>query len=74
MEALIIKDGQRVITPRELSVVEAVSWGCRAAQIAKSLQLSNRTIEFILSRLMKDFECKSSSHLVATFLRKELIK
>jgi DNA-binding CsgD family transcriptional regulator len=74
MEALVIKEGQRVITQRELDVVEAISLGKRPMDIGVSLDISGRTVESILSRLMKDFECRSSTHLVATFLRKKIIK
>lgn len=74
MEAVVIRDGQRVITKQEIDIVQALSNGLSASETGDLVGLSGRTIESYTANLRRDFECKSTVHLVAVFLRKKIIQ
>jgi DNA-binding CsgD family transcriptional regulator len=74
MDAVIQKKGVVVVTERNVSIINAYSNGYSLDEISKKHKISLRTAEAIVAKLKAEFECKHISHLVATFLRKGLIK
>ena len=62
------------ISERDLTIVEGYSNGIKIDDIAKQLCLSPRTLELYLTKLRLRFNCHTTTHLVATFLRHGLIK
>lgn len=57
-----------------ITIVNHISNGLRAKEIGVKMGLSSRTIEHHVSRLLLIHNAKSQAHLVAIFLRSELIK
>jgi DNA-binding CsgD family transcriptional regulator len=62
------------VTDDERAIVVMFSNGQSATKVARSLNLAPRTIESKLARLRYLFNVENTTHLVATFLRKGLIK
>lgn len=73
MEAVIQHKGAVVVPQRNVEIVIMYANGIPTKTIAKKFKMSIRGIESVVSRLRKEFDCKSISHLVATFFRKGLI-
>ena len=69
------ESGQVVITYLDVKIVQCLSNGIIRRNIpsAIGIKCSYRTIEAKIDRLRKQFDCTTSSHLVATFFRKGLI-
>lgn len=61
------------ITNQDISIVQYLSCGIRCNQIARALNKSPRTVEKYISDLLWKHKAKSQAHLVAIFLRSELI-
>lgn len=57
-----------------IDIVQYLSNGFKSKDIAALLNLNPRTIESYIQRLLSKYEAKSQAHLVAIFLRSELIK
>lgn len=62
------------ITDRDVKIVEMLSHGKFAKDIAAKSNISKRTVEDIVLNLLKDFKCRNTPHLVSTFMRKKIIK
>jgi len=63
-----------VLNDRDKKVVEMFSKGFTAKRIGELGGVSRRTVEAVVGRLMVQYKCASTTHLVATFLRKKIIK
>lgn len=61
------------VTNREIQIVELLAQGLTNREIAGSLGLSPRTIEKHRDDLYKRTDCRTSGHLVATFIRAGVI-
>lgn len=62
------------LEPRHKAIVKFLSDGNTAAEIAEKGSVSRRLIESVIAKLFAEYECKNTPHLVATFLRKGIIK
>ncbi len=62
------------LEPRHKEVVKQLSNGKTAKEIAASGGVSSRLVESIVAKLFDEYGCRNTPHLVATFLRKGLIK
>lgn len=65
---------ERIFTDEELHIVRMLADGKTRKEIAVYYEKSVRTIEARIWRLMKEFDCKQVTALVAFFFRKSLIK
>lgn len=75
MSEVVIKTKDTIlVSDRDIKMVEAFSHGKHCADIAKSVKLSKRTVELHVTNLRHKFNCATIPQLVATFLRKGLIK
>lgn len=74
MEVIVQRDSSVIVSERDVKIVECYSNGISKSSIAKDYKLSGRTVEAVLNKLRFQFDCKTVTQLVATFLRKELIK
>ena len=80
MEKEIILDGKKyfetlaIISPRELQIIEHLSNGLNSAEIGKELGISLKTVEVHRHNILKKTGHKNVVHLIASFLRKGLIK
>jgi len=64
-----------VLIPTEgKKIVLMISNGHTVAEISTKLGIKTRTIERQIETMRGKFECTSAAHLVATFIRKEIIK
>jgi len=61
------------IIERDATVVGLISMGFKTKEIASQLKKSPRTIEAYIATLLWRHKAKSQAHLVAIFLRSELI-
>jgi two-component system, LuxR family, response regulator FixJ len=61
------------LTPREQQVAELLLEGKGSKQIAASLGVSRRTVEFHRSRLLAKMQVRSTAELVATLLRARVV-
>lgn len=59
---------------RHKVVVTKVSYGFTAKQIAEIGGVSSRLVESLIAKLFEEYKCKNTTNLVATFLRKKIIK
>ena len=59
---------------RDKVIVQMLSDGYTAQEIADAGSISRRTVEFIIASLFSHFECNNTTHLVAYCLRKKIIK
>lgn len=57
-----------------IELVSYLSNGYTVEEVSKVIPKSRRTIETHIAMLKEDFEAKNTPHLVAIFLRKQLIK
>lgn len=62
------------ITPSELSIIEDMSHGMTSREIAEERKISLKTAEVHRYNILKKTGYKNSVHLIASFLRKGLIK
>lgn len=74
MEVIVERKDTVIVSQRNVDMVMAYSNGHSMAAIAKKQKLSKRTIESVFNKLRAEFGCKNLPHLVATFIRKGLIK
>lgn len=74
METVITTNSQVIISERDVKIVQLYSDGFKAYQIAKRLKISSRTVEAVLNKLRDKYKAKTVTHLVAVFLRNNLIK
>lgn len=76
MDIAVIRKNTVEITEKELKIVAMLSNGKRTKDIADSLTpiLSVRTVESMLDKLRDKVGAKTQPHLVAIFIRKNLIK
>lgn len=54
--------------------VSMLSYGWTVAGVAKYCEINKRTMEAKLAETKKQFDLKTSNHMVAFFLRNKLIK
>lgn len=73
-EVIVIKDDTVTVSERDLEIVDKLSNGYTCGEIGHDYQLSKRTIEAHVSRLKNHFDCCTIPQLVATVIRKGLIK
>lgn len=59
-----VLDGTRRPTPRELEVLRLVAEGASNNDIATQLSMSQRTVQFHLSRLFAKLDARSRTHMV----------
>ena len=62
------------LSPRDVKIVDLLSKGKGSVEVGKLGGISNRTVESIIATLKFQYKCENIPHLVATFLRKGLIK
>jgi len=63
-----------IVSDQEIEMIEMFSNGKPASEVARELKVVPRTIEGYLAKLRFEFACRNTTQLVATFLRKNLIK
>lgn len=63
-----------VVTPKKLQIIDMLSNGFSNSEIAEEMSLSVRTIEAYRYDLLEQTGYKNLTHLIASFLRKGLIK
>lgn len=76
MEVFVTKDtGTVLITEIDIKIVEALSNGFTIKEVPGVIKVkrSHRTFEARITLLKLKFNCKTIPHLVATFIRKDLI-
>lgn len=74
MEAIVKQKNTVVVTQRNAEIMKDFSNGVSKAEISRRHGVTPRAIDTVLSKLKTEFKCKNTYHLVATFLRKGLIK
>jgi DNA-binding NarL/FixJ family response regulator len=74
MEVVVQHDNTVIVSERNVDIIKDYSNGIVLSKIAKKNKLSVRSVEAIIAKLKSEFKCKNITHLVATFLRKGLIK
>ena len=66
--------GQKKNMKRRIEIVELLSYGFRAKYIGEKIGVNTRTVEMYVRRMLTENGCDNTTHLVATCLRKEIIK
>lgn len=80
MEKEIILDSKAyrhntiLITPRELGIIEDMANGLSSKEIGEKLGIAPKTVEVHRHNILKKTEYKNTVHLIASFLRRGLIK
>ena len=74
METVIKSEKIVVVTERNVEIIKDYSNGISTKDIADKYKISRRTVEQIMAKLKFQFDCDSLGHLVATFIRKGLMK
>lgn len=72
-----VKIKQRVkVSDRDRDIVRGLSNGLTAKKISEVTcpEIGARTVESIIEKLRKKFDCHTSAQLVAVFMRHKLIK
>lgn len=59
---------------RYLQIVDLLSKGNKHKDIAEKLNISYKTVEVYITRMMTEYDCCNGTHLVAHFLRNGLLK
>lgn len=73
-EVVVINEDTVTVSQQDLDIVNKLSNGLTCGEIGFSYNLSKRTIEAHVSKLKNYFDCDTIPQLVATFIRKGLIK
>ena len=73
-EVVVKNDDTVIITDRDLDIIYRLSCGDTCGRIGADLEVSKRTIEAHVAKLKSYFESATIPHLVATVIRKGLIK
>lgn len=77
-EIILDREGYRsnktFISARELMVIEYMADGLSSKEIAEKMGITPKTVEVHRHNVMKKTEAKNAVHLIASFLRKGLIK
>lgn len=73
MQAVIVKKDTVKISEDDVKTVKLYSDGFRTSAIAKKCKVSPRTIEARAETLKRKFSAKTLPHLVALFIRQNLI-
>jgi DNA-binding CsgD family transcriptional regulator len=58
----------------EIDIVRKLSKGITVPEMATAMDKNRRTLETTVDKLKKRYKCKTLAHLVATFIRQEIIK
>lgn len=74
MEVLVNRKDSVIISERDIQIVQAYANGVGRSKIADKHKISIRTVEAATNKLRAAFGCRNLTHLIAEFLRKELIK
>lgn len=74
MEIIKQGEGAVVVSDAEAQIVSLLAEGERPPKIAEVQKTTAKAIEQLIWRLQKKTGCKSSAHLVATFLRNKIIE
>lgn len=74
MDTVVRKRGVVVLPMIHVKMILLVSQGHSASQIGRAVNRSPRTVEATILTLRRKYKCKNVTHLVATFLRKKIIK
>jgi DNA-binding CsgD family transcriptional regulator len=62
------------LSQRDIAIVKMLSNGMTANEISNQSNISSRTVEMAVLSLRDKYKCKNTPHLVAYFLRKQIIK
>ena len=61
------------LSHRETTVLRLYADGCSTQEVAHTLQLSERTVKYLLGRIMQRFDLRNRAHAVAFAIRAGLI-
>lgn len=73
-EVIVLNDDTVTVSKQDLDIVDRLSNGYTCGEIGHDYRLSKRTIEAHVSKLKNYFDCDTIPQLVATVIRKGLIK
>ncbi|MEM9621956.1 MAG: helix-turn-helix transcriptional regulator [Pseudomonadota bacterium] len=65
---------QRQLTKREQQCLRGVAGGLVSAEIAKQLQIHERTVEGHIANILRKMSCKTRSQAVAHAFRQGILK
>lgn len=57
------------LSKRELEIIELVSYGCSDKEIARQLEISARTVQTHVTRIVIKLNARNRTNAVATYLR-----
>ena len=73
MQAVLVKKGSVKISEEDVKTVKLYADGFRTSVVSKKMKVSPRTTEARILTLKKKLEAKTLAHLVAMFIRQNLI-
>jgi DNA-binding NarL/FixJ family response regulator len=65
---------KQAVSESEIMVARMLSDGYTVGEMAKKTNRNIRTMEGIIWRMRREYNCENVAHLVATFMRNKLIK
>lgn len=57
------------LSKREQEIIELVSYGCSDKEIARQLEISSRTVQTHVTRIVIKLNARNRTNAVATYLR-----
>lgn len=57
------------LSKRELEIIELLSYGCSDKEIATQLEISTRTVQTHVMRIIMKLHARNRTNAVATYLR-----
>lgn len=57
------------LSKREQEIIELVSYGCSDKEISRQLEISARTVQTHITRIVMKLNAKNRTNAVATYLR-----
>lgn len=61
------------LSKRELEIIELLSYGCSDKDIAKELEISTRTVQTHVTRIVIKLNARNRTNAVATYLRQNCV-
>jgi DNA-binding NarL/FixJ family response regulator len=61
------------LSKRELEIIELLSYGCSDKEIAKNLEISARTVQTHVTRIVIKLHARNRTNAVATYIRQHCV-
>jgi len=61
------------LSKRELEIIELLSYGCSDKEIAKNLEISARTVQTHVTRIVIKLNARNRTNAVANYIRQNYV-